>query len=480
MGETLWRTEHELEESFLRTRERADDLESGVLRLLEWYVAHLAPGDGKQEALAQIAQQVTTQDHAPRVTVDEDEIDALLRQEPGPVPEPVPERGAVVRDITTLDDLSHHFTQFEGPGGVAIEDVRLLPSRSTVWVVGDTHGDAHTTRRVIERVKPRVQAGAYCVLLGDYVNNGLRSLENLAAILRFRAEYPDNVVVLGGNHEVRETYATAAREYFETHWDNATSQPYLDKQPPAHYGNLRLEMITSYGIDDGERLYRRFAEWGSRLPYAALVSGEDVNAWTMLSHSLGLATALRTPSLSILDLVGVKAPDQRLIETCGFEAWKRLKTIDVDTQHAAMLNNRCLSDAGLGYFRRLGVARACVGHIHYRSGLEQSFGGVPVHTLCSSTKESVDAGHYMYQELVVERLEPGGAGFEEGLAREEAVPCVAEITDGGVTLHPLSLSESESESDRGVVAGTSPTTVGQDTLPGQDILPQTPFEEDLT
>lgn len=441
MDETLWRTEYELEESFLRTRERAGDLVSGILRLLEWYVAHLAPGDGKQDALARIAQQVTTRDHAPFVTLDE--IDALLRQEPGPVPEPVPERGALVRDLTTLDDLSHHFKQFEGPGCVAIEDVRLLPSRSTVWVVGDTHGDAHTTRCVIEQVKPRVQAGAYCVLLGDYVNNGLRSLENLAVILRFRAEYPDNVVVLGGNHEVRETYATAAREYFETHWNNATSQPYSDKQPPAHYGNLRLEMITSYGVDGGERLYRRFAEWGSRLPYAAFVSGEDANAWTMLSHSLGLATALQTSSLSILDLVGVKAPDQGLIDTYGFEAWKRLKTIDADTQHAAMLNNRCLSDSVLGYFRRLGIAQACVGHMHYRSGLEQSFGGVPVHTLCSSTKESVDAGHHMYQELVVERFEPGRAGFEEGLPREEAVPCVAEIAEGGVTLHPLSSSESE-------------------------------------
>ena len=45
MGDTLWRTEHELEESFLRARERTDDLESGILRLLEWYVAHLAPRD---------------------------------------------------------------------------------------------------------------------------------------------------------------------------------------------------------------------------------------------------------------------------------------------------------------------------------------------------------------------------------------------------------------------------------------------------
>ena len=436
MGDTLWRTEHELEESFLRARERTDDLESGILRLLEWYVAHLAPGDGKQDALAQIAQQVTTRDHAPPVTSDE--IDALLRQEPGPVPQPVRARGALVRNVTTLDDLAHHFNQLEGPGCVAIEDVRLLPSQSTVWVVGDTHGDAHTTRRVIEQVKPRVQAGAYCVLLGDYVNNGLQSLENLGLILRFRAEYPDKVVVLGGNQEVRETYATAAREYFQTHWDNATSRPYLDKQPPAHYGNLRLEMVTSYGVDDGERLYRRFSEWGSRLPYAAFVPGQDANAWTMLSHSLGLATELQTSSLSIVDLVGVKAADQGLVDTYGFEAWKRLKTIGVDTQHAAMLNNRCLGESVLGYFRRLGVARACVGHLHYRSGLEHSFGGVPVHTLCSSTKESVDAGHYMYQELVVERLEPGGAGFEEGLPREEAVPCVAEIAEGGVTLHPLS------------------------------------------
>ena len=200
--------------------------------------------------------------------------------------------------------------------------------------------------------------------------------------------------------------------------------------------NLGLVMRHLIGIGTPRGLQGRVA---AVLATLGVLMGVVRRRLTTISSSHRLIPAVRGRLASLATFAVNSSAAITCTTGCyGFEAWKRLKTIGVDTQHAAMLNNRCLGESVLGYFRRLGVARACVGHLHYRSGLEHSFGGVPVHTLCSSTKESVDAGHYMYQELVVERLEPGGAGFEEGLPREEAVPCVAEIAEGGVTLHPLS------------------------------------------
>ena len=67
-----------------------------------------------------------------------------------------------------------------------------------VVFVGDTHGDFEATSKVIERyLKP----GIKLVFLGDYVDRGLASLENINFLLQQKIEHPDNLFLLMGNHE---------------------------------------------------------------------------------------------------------------------------------------------------------------------------------------------------------------------------------------------------------------------------------------
>jgi len=67
-----------------------------------------------------------------------------------------------------------------------------------VIFVGDTHGDVEATERIIRRyLKPKNTL----VFLGDYVDRGPASLENVNLLLEQKTEHPDSLHLLMGNHE---------------------------------------------------------------------------------------------------------------------------------------------------------------------------------------------------------------------------------------------------------------------------------------
>jgi hypothetical protein len=67
-----------------------------------------------------------------------------------------------------------------------------------VVFVGDTHGDLEASERVISRyLKP----GTKLVFLGDYVDRGPESRENLLFLLEQKLAHPRDLILLMGNHE---------------------------------------------------------------------------------------------------------------------------------------------------------------------------------------------------------------------------------------------------------------------------------------
>jgi len=81
-----------------------------------------------------------------------------------------------------------------------------LPSKGKVVFVGDTHGDLEAGERVIQRY---LRKPYHIVFLGDYVDRGNYSEENIRYLLRLKLEHPEEVFLLAGNHEgfmVREFY----------------------------------------------------------------------------------------------------------------------------------------------------------------------------------------------------------------------------------------------------------------------------------
>ncbi|MCK4242425.1 MAG: metallophosphoesterase, partial [Dehalococcoidia bacterium] len=74
--------------------------------------------------------------------------------------------------------------------------IRLSSGRAIF--VGDTHGDFDASKRVIASyLTPEDRV----IFLGDYVDRGPQSLENINYLLSLKLAYPENVFLLMGNHE---------------------------------------------------------------------------------------------------------------------------------------------------------------------------------------------------------------------------------------------------------------------------------------
>jgi hypothetical protein len=83
---------------------------------------------------------------------------------------------------------------------ILARDQRLirLPAKGKAVFVGDTHGDFDATETIFrEYFKPEYTL----IFLGDYVDRGDQSMENIEFLLEKKAEAPERVFLLAGNHE---------------------------------------------------------------------------------------------------------------------------------------------------------------------------------------------------------------------------------------------------------------------------------------
>ncbi|MEM1954293.1 MAG: metallophosphoesterase [Nitrososphaerota archaeon] len=80
------------------------------------------------------------------------------------------------------------------------EEALLRLEGKRVLVVGDLHGDHRSLLSALDRL----QDHDLIVFLGDYVDRGPEQLEVFVDLLRAKAEYPEKVITLRGNHETSQ------------------------------------------------------------------------------------------------------------------------------------------------------------------------------------------------------------------------------------------------------------------------------------
>jgi len=82
-----------------------------------------------------------------------------------------------------------------------------------VIFVGDTHGDLEASQKVIkDYLKPKNKI----VFLGDYVDRGPFSKENLDFLLKIKKENPEQIFLLQGNHEGYKFFKFSPAEFWES------------------------------------------------------------------------------------------------------------------------------------------------------------------------------------------------------------------------------------------------------------------------
>jgi predicted phosphodiesterase len=94
-----------------------------------------------------------------------------------------------------------------------------LPEKGKVVIVGDTHGDYIASRIIVKNFINK--KNHYIIFLGDYVDRGEKSKENIDFLLSAREKYP-NIFLLAGNHEMFPLKQCSPANF----WENLNKSEY--------------------------------------------------------------------------------------------------------------------------------------------------------------------------------------------------------------------------------------------------------------
>ena len=145
-------------------------------------------------------------------------------------------------------------------------EAKLITLESgTIIFVGDTHGDLEATEKIIHRY---LKSDNRLVFLGDYVDRGPASLENINLLLLHKIEHPDALYLLMGNHEGHAAVSFHPADFWES-LDTELLQRYsevLSKLPlvvSAPNGIIALHgaLPDVSGLEDISGIKLGSAEW---------------------------------------------------------------------------------------------------------------------------------------------------------------------------------------------------------------------------
>jgi len=142
-------------------------------------------------------------------------------------------------------------------GGEYFVDSRIvyLPPKGRVIFVGDTHADSISTEKVVRQTEfiETMQLGReeiYLVFLGDYIDRGSNNPRNLEIVLGLKKQYPNNVVLLTGNHETGlwfpTNFVSSVMKHFQPNFSKeqfTIIQDYEDL-----FRHLPVVLVTGNGI----------------------------------------------------------------------------------------------------------------------------------------------------------------------------------------------------------------------------------------
>jgi predicted phosphodiesterase len=130
---------------------------------------------------------------------------------------------------------------FDEVGEIFEKEPRLLhlPSRGKVVFVGDTHGDLDASQQVIQKY---LKKNYQIVFLGDYVDRGDHSEENIQYLLGTKWRHPDQLFLLAGNHE-----GYLMKEFYPVNfWDSLS--PEKKEEYGLLFSKFPLAITTQNGI----------------------------------------------------------------------------------------------------------------------------------------------------------------------------------------------------------------------------------------
>lgn len=150
--------------------------------------------------------------------------------------------------------------------------------------VGDTHGDFDATRQVLSKY---LNQRNKVIFLGDYVDRGKNSLENINYLLIAKILYPENLILLQGNHEAvkilkfypADFWSSLSKKFYNLYSDLLTKLPLAvttNNGIIALHGALpNVSDINEINvIERGSELWRQIT-WGDFYDTSGEILGDD-------------------------------------------------------------------------------------------------------------------------------------------------------------------------------------------------------------
>jgi len=145
-------------------------------------------------------------------------------------------------------------------------EAKLITLESgTLIFAGDTHGDLEATEKIIHRY---LKAENKLVFLGDYVDRGPASLENINFLLGQKIEHPDSLYLLMGNHEGHAVVSFHPADFWEgldaelrQRYSEVLSRLPLAVSTPNGIIALHGALPGVSGLQDINRIKLGSAEW---------------------------------------------------------------------------------------------------------------------------------------------------------------------------------------------------------------------------
>jgi len=130
-----------------------------------------------------------------------------------------------------------------------------MPPEGEVTVIGDLHGDLASLRQILFETKflDEVQHkhNAYLIFLGDYGDRGIYSPEVYYIVLTLKRSFPENVILLQGNHEGPEDLL-------------------------AYPHDLPYHLRRKFGLEEGLKVYEELSQLFRRFYTAVIIEGTIV------------------------------------------------------------------------------------------------------------------------------------------------------------------------------------------------------------
>ena len=142
-----------------------------------------------------------------------------------------------------------------------------------IYAISDIHGYLDLLKARVGQILSRLQKGDRIIFLGDYIDVGPQSRQTLEYLRGLQSDYPENVILLKGNHEVwflsfvfdcgyddwlsRDKNMTTSRTFLTEEQIAECRKKLLTGGRDAFYGYMRRCIRDNYGS---------LLEWTDALP----------------------------------------------------------------------------------------------------------------------------------------------------------------------------------------------------------------------